>query len=66
MKLTVITATFQVSFKIEELNHRGNEFFTFKADIEDSLFDFLETSNLIYKQHTGSFTIKRGVEFQVS
>lgn len=66
MKLTVITTTFQVSFKIEEMNHYGNEFFTFKADLDDSLFDFLEASNLIYKQHTGIFTIRRGVKFQIS
>lgn len=65
MKLTLFSEGFQVSFEIKKLNHHGNEFFVFEAIIDADLFNFLEAVNLIYKQHTGNFTICRGVQFQI-
>ncbi len=66
MKITLFAKDFQVTFTIKSLDHYGKQFFCFESVIDKDLVEFLTKKDLIYKQHTGRFTICREVKFQIS
>ena len=64
MKLTLFLDKIVITFPIKKFNHYGKGFYCFEADLSKEFLDYI-TYKVIYKQHSGNFTLGRDVKFEI-